>query len=294
MHPVRLHKVLRPYVNIFASFAIVDATVQAILPSVLTPAFGVFMDLRYIGIGDIYKVRVMPNSLFVVSKGGTGERTTFRQKDFAQDVVITPEEHLVTVYTDMYRVFAGKEDIGEFVRKVVVSVQQAMYGEALEVLITGLTNATNGTPYQVSAAFDMKTLIKMAEMVQVYNFGVRPVIAGSAVALMDVIPDSAYGYRGNYNADGGVISLTRSVYGFDVLKLDQAAAKGGGLVLPDNQIFVVSPSQDKLVKGAISSTLTNSNQFYDNADITQNFTYRSNFNFAYASAAKAGIYTITD
>ena len=53
----------------WATCAVIDATVSAILPSVLTPAFGVFMDLRFVGVGDIYKVRVMPNTLYTVSKG---------------------------------------------------------------------------------------------------------------------------------------------------------------------------------------------------------------------------------
>lgn len=60
---------MRFYVNTFAAFAIVDATIDAILPSVLTPAFGVFMDLRYVGVGDIAKFKIMPNSLYTVSKG---------------------------------------------------------------------------------------------------------------------------------------------------------------------------------------------------------------------------------
>ena len=55
--------------NTFASFAIVDATVKAILPSVLTPAFGLFMDMKFVGVGDVLKIRVLPNSLYTVSKG---------------------------------------------------------------------------------------------------------------------------------------------------------------------------------------------------------------------------------
>ena len=192
----------------------------------------------------------------------------------------------------MYSVLAGKESIAEFIRLVVLAVEQDMYAEAVSALTTGLTALS--APYTYSGAFDMATLLAMAEQVQVYNQGVRPVIAGTSVALMNVIPDSASGYRGTYDADGGAINLLRGVYGFDVLKLDQAAAKNGGLVLPNNQIFVISPSQDKLVKGAVSSALTNSNQFYDNADLTEDFTYRKNYAFTYASAAKAGIYTVTD
>ena len=278
----------------WATMSVIDATITAILPSVLTPAFGVFMDLRYVGLGDIMKIKVMPNTLYTVSRGGTGERTTYRQTKYAKDVIIVPQEHLITIYVDMYRVLAGKESISEFIRLVVLSVEQNMYAEALEALTTGLTAVTAGTNYTYTGAFDMKTLLQMAERVQVYNSGVRPVIAGSAVALMNVIPDSAYGYRGNYNADGGAIDLVRSVYGFDVLKLDQAAAANGSLVLPDNVIYVVSPAQDKLVKMAVSNTLTNSNQFYESSDITQNYTLRRSYAAAYASAAKAGIYTITD
>lgn len=275
----------------WASLAIVDATINAILPSVLTPAFGIFMELKYVGVGGIAKFKIMPNSLYTVSKGGRAERTGFRQRKHAGDIIITPEEHLVTIYVNMYSVLAGKESIAEFVRLAVLAVEQDMYAEAVTALTVGLTNLT--TPYSYTGAFDMATLLNMAEQVQVYNQGVRPVIAGTAVALMNVIPDSASGYRGNYNADGGSINLMRGVYGFDVLKLDQAAAKSGGLVLPNDQIYVVSPSQDKLVKGAVSNALTNSNQFYDNADITQDFTYRKNYAFAYASAAKAAVYKIT-
>lgn len=225
---------------------------------------------------------------------GTGERTTFRQKKFAADIVVSPVEHIVTVYTDMYRVLAGKESASEFIRLVVLAVEQDMYGEAVTALITGLTNVITGTPYAVSGAFDMKSLLKICERVQVYNSGVKPVICGSAVALMNVLPDSTLGFRGNYDANGGVIELFKNVYGYDVLKLDQAASKDGGLVLPDNKIFIVSPAQDKLVKGVVSNVLTNSNQFYDNADLTSNYTYRKNYAFEYASAAKAGIYTVTE
>lgn len=277
----------------WAAFAVVDATINAILPKVLTPAFSLFADFRFTSYGDIVKFKILPNQFYTVSKGGHGERTTHRQKHFAADVVVSPIEHIVTIYVDMYRVLAGKEDIADFVRLVVLSVEQEMYADALNAMITGLSALPVGT-YNVTGAFEMKTLVKMAETVQVYNSGIRPVIVGSATALMNVLPDSTLGYRGNYNADGGVIDLIKNVYGFDVMRLEQAASKAGGLVLPDNQIFVISPAQDKLVKGVITNALTNSNQFYDNADLTQNFTYRKDWEFVFASAAKAGIYTITD
>lgn len=279
--------------NTFASFAVIDATINAILPQILTDTIGLVADLRYVGIGDIVKFKILPNQFFTVSKGGTGERTIHRQKDFAADIIVTPVEHLVTVYTDMYRVMAGKEDIADFVMRVVLAVEQSMYADILSALTAGLAAIPQGT-YNVTGAFDMSKLVKMAETIEVYNAGSRPVIAGSASALMKVLPDSSLGFRGNYDANGGSVELIKDVYGYDILRLRNAAAKAGGLVLPDDTLFVVSPAMDKLVKVAVSNALTNSNQFYDNADITQNYTMRKSWDAVYASAAKAGIYKITD
>lgn len=278
----------------WASFAIMDATINAILPQVLTPAFGLFTDMRFIGFGDIMKFKVMPGTLYTVSKGGRGERTTFRQRKHSADVIVTPEEHIITIWTNLYSVLAGREHIGDFVRNVVLAVEQDMYGEAIDAMVTGIDAATNGSDLSVTGAFDMKKLLKVAEKVQVLNQNVRPIIAGSAVALMNVIPDSTSGYRGIYGADGARIELLRGVYGYDVLKMDQALSKDGKLALPDDKIFILSPAQDKLVKGAVSSALTNGNQAFDNADISENFTYRKLYDFVYASNAKAGVYKITE
>lgn len=274
-------------------FSVTEAVINAILPNILTDTIGLIADLRFVSLGDIVKFKIMPNQFFTVSKGGTGERTIHRQKDFAADVVISPVEHIVTVYVDMYRVMAGKEDIVDFIRRVVLAIEQSMYADILGALTIGLAAIPQGT-YNVTGAFDMGKLVKMAETVEVYNAGSRPMIVGSATALMKVLPDSTLGYRGNFDANGGSIELIKDVYGYDVMRLKNAAAKAGGLVLPDDTVFVVSPAVDKLVKVAVSNALTNSNQFYDNADISQNYTMRKNWEAVFATAAKAGVYRITD
>ena len=42
----------------------------------------------------------------------------------------------------------------------------------------------------------------------------------------------------------------------------------------------------------MTTTLSNSNQFYDNADLTTNYTQRVEWGFLFATSAYAGIYTI--
>lgn len=276
----------------WASMAVIDAVINTIIPVVVLPQFGTFADLRTAGYGDIVKFRVAPRGFYTVSRGAHGMRTVNRQKKYASDVIVSPVEHIVTIYTDWFRVMSGKESLPDFLNLVLASVQNEMYKDGLNALITGISAATTGdSVLQASGAFDMVKLLDMCQKVQALNGGVKPIITGSASALTHVVPDSSAGYRLNTDASNGSIEVLRSAYGYDIVKLDNAVnGANGNLVLPNDAVFVVSPAQDKLLKGVMTTSLTNSNDWFDNADITQNFTYRKDWGFEYASAAFAGYY----
>lgn len=276
----------------WASLAVVDAIINAIIPVTILPQFGMFCDFRTAGYGDIVKFRVQPRGFYTVSRGAHGMRTVNRQKKYASDIIVSPVEHIVTIYVDWYRVMAGKESLPDFLNRVIISVEQEMYADALNALTTGLAGITDSTGIlTTSGAFDMTKLLKMCEKVQALNGGVKPVITGSASALTNVIPSASAGYRLNTDAANGSIEILRSAYGYDIVKLDNAVNQATGqLLLPDDAIMVVSPAQDKLLKGVMTTALSNSNDYFDNSDLTQNFTYRKDWGFEYASGAYAGYY----
>ena len=279
----------------WANFAVINALVNAVLPAYVTESLAPFVDFRMAGIGDIVKVKVMPRTLYTVSAGGTGERTTFRQKKYAGDVVIPMQERIITTYVDMYRVMAGKEDIADFVRAIVLSIEIDMQKMAVAALNAGLAGASYPSQFLENAAFDAKKLIALAQRVQAYNNGIKPIIMGTASALANVLPDSTMGYRGTYDANGGSVHVLRDFYGFALYELPQMPTGSNyGLALDDNKLYVVSPVGSKLVVGAMSTTLTNSNQFYENADLTQNFTMRKNYGFEFVGSSFAGLYSITE
>lgn len=278
----------------WATFAILNATVNAVLPAYMSGTLSPFVDFRTVSYGDIVHFRVKPKTLYTVSKGAHGERTTFRQRKYDGDVTVAPVEHIVTVYADMYRVLAGKEDIAEFVRVVIASIAIEMNKDAVSALNTGLTASTYPAAFKETGAFDAKKLIALGQKVQAYNMMAKPVVIGTAAALSNVLPDSTLGYRGNFAADGGSVKIMRDFYGFDLIEIPQMpTGVNYGLALDDSMLYVVSPAMDKLVKGVLSNTLTNSNQFYDNADLTQNFTMRKSWAFEFVSGAFAGSYKIT-
>ena len=53
----------------WAAFAIIDATVNAILPAYAMATLAPFVDFKPLGLGDILKVKVQPKTLYTVSLG---------------------------------------------------------------------------------------------------------------------------------------------------------------------------------------------------------------------------------
>lgn len=277
--------------NIFASMAILDSVIAAIIPTTILPQFGIFSEFKPLGYGDTLKFTVKPNTMYTISVGANGERKALRQRKFAKDIYATPVTHIVTVYENWLNVLADKTQFGDFAQWVIVSMEQKMFADAVLALNTGL-NAIVDPELKVTGAFDMKTLVKMCEKVKALNGGAQPVIAGSATALLNVLPDSTSGYRMNIDGQRPGIELVRSIIGYNVMVMDNAVNADGELVLDDKRVYVVSPAQDKLLKGGITTALSNTSDYFDNADITKDFTYRRGWVFEFAGSAKAGIYDI--
>lgn len=279
----------------WAAMAIVSETINSLIPQYMTNSLAPFVDFKTVGYGDVVKFDIKPRGLYICSRGGMGERTSFRQKSYKGTVVVAPVEHIVTVFADMYAVLAGKEDIADFVRLAVVSIEREMTIDAINALTAGLDTANNyPSQFIENGAFNAQTAVQLAQKIQAYNYGAKPVIMGTAAALMKVLPDYSAGFRMEVAGADGAVRIMKDFYGYELVELTQIPSGNNfGTLLDDNTLYFVSPAVDKVVKGVMSNTLTNSNQFYENADITQNFTMRRMWEFVFASAGYAGKYVIT-
>lgn len=236
----------------WAAMAVLDATINSVLPLTINPSIGIFTDLRFVSYGDIVHYTIKPRTLYTVSTGAHGERTTHRQLKASGDLLVTPKEHIVTVYADMFSVLAGKQDLADFVRLVVISIETQMTRDAMTALTTGMANGTYPGALSIQGAFSTQQLITLCETVQAYNYGAKPVIMGTATALAQVIPDSSIGARINVDGMGGSIGIMKDYYGYTLMQLPQVAAgdyTNFTLTMDPNSIYVISPAMDKLVKG---------------------------------------------
>jgi len=279
----------------WATMAVVDMMIEAILPETIIDTIGIYTDIRNIGWGDSANFEIKPRALMTVSAGGNAQRTSFIQKQFSKNVTLLASNHAITVQSSLYKVLCGKESLAEFVRKAVISMETAMTTDAYAAFDAGLAALYTGTDLNVTG-YTQDDLLTMCQTVQAYNQNAKPVIIGTALALSKILPNSAAGYRINTNSESMTIQLIRNFFQYDILELPQVATGNYadyGLALNDNHIYVVSPSVDKLLKGVIEGGVTsNGNDYYDNANLTSNTTLNKRWGFEYASNATAGIMTL--
>lgn len=285
------HIVTHPTIG-WAAFAIVDMLIQAVLPETIINSIGTYTDIRNIGWGDSAQFEIKPRALMTISTAGHGQRTTFRQKEFSSNKTLLPVNHDITVYASLYKVLAGKETLADYVRKAILSMDTEMTRDAYSAFHAGL----NGVDYPsalVKTGYTQDTLLNLCQVVTAYNQGDKAVIVGTTTALSKVLPNNAAGYRIVTNSEAIGIQLIRNFFEYDVLMLPQVATanyQDYGLLLDDKEIYIISPSTDKLVKGVVEGvTLNNSNNYYDNANLTSNSTINKSWAFEFVSNATAGL-----
>lgn len=254
----------------WATFAVVGALIDSILPDTVISDFGRFAEVRVGGFGDSFKWDIKPSDLFVVTKSGRGKRNSFAQRQYNGTVTLIPENHTVTVGEDVYRILAGKANLAEYAAKIVKSFETDM---AYEVY-SAINNTYDNLPTQFKeASFDETKFVQLAQRIAAFNGGAKPIAFGTKVALSSIVPSNIIyndrlgeeyyrtGYLGNYR-------------GVDLIEMSQKAdwtSSTYALKLDDTRVYLLSSSQEKLVKVAIEGETLNfgDTSISSNANLTQ-------------------------
>jgi hypothetical protein len=228
----------------WATFAVVSAMIDMILPESIIDTIGAYAEVRTIGWGDTAVFDVEPRDLFVVSKAGRGQRSTEVHKQFRGTISITPVMHELTVAVSLYKVLAGQESLANFVAKVVRSLETQLSTETYDVFAAGMaalpTTATTGL--QV-AGFSQASLVRLCQQVSAWNQGSKAVICGTQLALVNVLPDDG-NYRYTLNDEFFTLGYVKTAFGFDVLAFPQVAdlTTPFGMRLAGDRLWIISPS----------------------------------------------------
>jgi len=276
----------------WACFAVVNTMVDAVLPDSIIESIGMYTDLRVGGYGDSFSFDIDSRDLFVVSKYGNGKRHAELHKQYKGQVNIIPQNRMISVATSLYKVLADVENLADFARKAVVSMEAEMTRDAFTVFNTAMEALDNsGDDALRVTGYTQDALVELCQTVTAYNGGRKAVIVGTQLALQNVLPADA-GYRYDLQSDYVKIGYIKTAFGYDVMMLPQVANVGSDftLALDDNNIYILSPAGDKLIKGALEGATTSRvERAQDTADLTEIITMNKRWGFAVATSSIAGL-----
>jgi len=279
----------------WATFAVISSMVDMILPETIISSIGIYTDVRTIGWGDSANFEVDPKDIFVVSKAGRNQRTTEMHKQFRGNVTIVPEPRELTVGVSLYRVLSGHESLAVFVSKMVRAMETQVTLDAYDAFAAAMaalpTTATTGL--QV-AGYSQASLVRLCQQVGAWNGGAKPIIMGTQLALVNILPDDA-NYRYTLNDEFMKLGYVRTAFGYDILALPQVADHGTewALRLASDRLWIVSPSAQKLLKLVLEgSTVAYTDNYYDNANLLQRSTLLKSWGVAVATNSIAAVMTV--
>lgn len=270
------------------------AIIEAIIPDAIIHSIGIYSDIENVDFGQTATFDIKPNALMSTSQSGNSQRTAWVQKQYETSVTLTPVNHNITVQASFYKVLAGKESLADFMRKAVISIERDMSSDAYTALTTLLSTESFPSAF-VTTGFSSDTALTLAQKVTTYNNSNKATFVGTTKALSNIFPNSAKGYRVVTDSSNMTMQLLQDFYGYSLLELPQVptGAADFGLTLNDNQIYVISPSSDKIIKGVIEgSVLSNSSDYYDNANLTSSYTINKRWVFAAVTNSKMGVINI--
>ncbi len=261
------HYANNPMVKYFAD-TIVDTLIDAVIPDILNTSVDLIAEIQYLDWGDTGKFDIRNNGLFNVSKAGYRNRDTLMQRIDDVTYTLAPENHEVTVYTPLFDILTGRKNLGEYVMRVVLSIEAEMLDEAWGSFTTAISAVTVPTALKVTN-YTEKSAITLAQTVQAYNRA-TPVFAGTAVALKDLLPDNSQ-FRYFLDDDYFKVGAVPTFNGYVVLTIPQIANKNDytnyTLALDDDKIYVLTPSTDKIVKVVVGNSLSHAETAFFNANL---------------------------
>jgi len=277
------------------TFAVINALVDMILPDSIIETIGLYTDVKVGAFGDSFSFDFEPRDLFVVSKHGRAQKSTEVHKQFKGQVTLVPEWHELTVGVSMYSVLSGKASLAQLVSKAARSIETAMSLDAYDAFATAMSNLSNtATTGLRVAGYTQANLIQKCEQVGAWSMGAKPIVVGTATALLNVLPDDA-NYRYTLSDPYTTIGYIPTINGYDVMRMPQVADQNtfGALRIANDRLWIIAPASQKIIKLCLEgNTISNTTGVFENADLSQSTTIMKSWAAGVATNAVGAVITL--
>lgn len=178
-----------------------------------------YSDIRIMDKGDSQCFNIFPRDIFCVLKNGRKNNQIESHKEFKGQVAILTNLNS----------FVGS-DISE------------LFSCAIRVI------SPEPTDHLQYSGFNISDFVTLSQKVSAYNAGRKSLIVGTRMGIMNILPqDINYKYS---IGEPDEIKFVGNIYGTDAIMLPSVSNYKNPFAsnLPDNRIWIVSPTEGKLLK----------------------------------------------
>lgn len=283
---------IKEYSN-YEAVAKMRSIVNKIMLDTVTPiiinATGLSMlaEIHYGGYGDVFEFEMKDNSLYEVSKIGRRQKHTKTQERKRTNKTIAMEEYGLSTLSTLPQILQGEDMIAEDIMLMGMSMNQKIYSLVVRKFVEA-ADTMNDPRFKVTN-YTEKTFLEALRKGSAFN-GSPMVIIGDRVALKDVLPSNVATrifLQDEYNTTLGYMSKFNGydVMAFDVVRDESEAS--GVLGLPTNKLYGISTGiNGKIIHVGIGSTMTNTDDVFDNNNLSRISTLRKEIGVELATNQK--------
>jgi hypothetical protein len=277
----------------WATFATITSLVDSVLAETIIADFDQFANVKYGGWGDTFTFDIDNSDLFIVSKMANSKRRAFGQRQYKNQESLIPENRVITVEEDWYRIICGKRNLAEYAVKVILSFEEEM---ALDIYnAINDTYSTLGANFK-AASYTQTSFVQLAERIEAANGGARTIAYGTKSALSNILPTNDY-LKMQLGQEYKTVGYLRDFMNVDIMPLRQKVEWQTGnydFRIDNTRIYFISTNVQKLVQIAIEGeTLAFSDMASNTANLTESQTLQKRWAVALISNAKHGIMDVS-
>jgi len=230
--------------NKYRVFSIIEEVLDVTLGVVITNQFDNLADVKNVAVGEKPSFRVDDASLFRIARIAGGNNDLRRQKILNRRFEVDTDYFGVKIYAELELFIAGLVDWSSMVNRLTISFANDLGVRIYEAIANSYT-ALNQT-YGVTGSYDEDVLFDIVQHIEAKAGGRKAVVMGTKKALRKVSKELnlSDGMRDKLNQVGYI----GQVGGTDLVLLPQAHKIGSDEFFVDDNMLLIVPQNEKLVK----------------------------------------------
>ncbi|WP_461199362.1 hypothetical protein [Enterococcus sp. N249-2] len=270
-------------------YAIIDNTIDAVLPTLVKDQFNSLADFQNIQVGDEQHFRVKNKDLFRVGVIASGTQDLRRQTLHDHKFKVDTDWYGIATYVEFEQFLAGNVDWTDYVNRCAESLS-TFIGEKIYNAFA-LSYDGVRAKHKHTGTFDLDKLIDLSRHVKAASGGKQVDVYGTTTALSQIVDglDKSEAMKDEINKVG----YLSTIRGLNLIAFPDAYKAGTEDFIVSDSSLLLIPGGEKIVSVVLEGeTFTVDGESTDNTGLQMDFNTRKKFGAQVNQASIYGFYKL--